>query len=589
MIMFFVLTCCCFSFPRDRLREVPETEINLEYTIQIDDADHSHFRIRLRISALPCRSLRLAMTQNYGQVPGLREIIPEIRIEQDGKKCTQVREISEFIWQIEQLSRSDILIDYKVNNRFPYSSLNMVRLPSRNEDHLCFPVASVFVQPEERYLSENKITIKKIRADFELPLGWIAATSWGTNRMSYDLDPPTLDTLNEGLIGLGRYRTYLLYVEGIAVETAILHPETEQYAGEINEAVEKALLAGRELFGFYPLSRFFALIQFVLDKPGQINGVALGSSISLNYGRKSNDEQWIRMKSHIFSEIFHHWNGTEGAPLSRAQNDHSLIWFTEGVTEFYRLKNMLACGLLTESVYFRLLSENYNRALRNPRLEDSLDKISRDYYSDPLAMSLTYNKGCCLAFALDLLIGHISGGEKSLDDLMRTMLDRHDFRVNRRCYSHGELDSSVKEILSEKYYASYKRLYGKGILTEFASVLSRAGLCLEKEQGGRLFFGVTNYSPRSGPPVVLEIDRGSPCYKAGIRENDVLLEINGCVLKDNSDIRRYLEGKSEDDWVELLVERNRRRLMIRTPWISYETKFEIKKKCAAQGHMNYAE
>jgi len=574
-VLFFSL--CLFLSMTGAKEGAIKNEVCLEYTVKILKEEPYHMHVKAQVSPVPTGHLGLAMTQNYGRVNKLKEIIPEITVVNADQKPLVTKKINEFLWEVDSREHDIIVIEYAVNTQFPYSSLNSVRLPYRDADHIYFPAASVFIHPEEKYLVENNISIRRIRVNFDLPKGWIAATSWGTNRVSYDLSPSSLENLNSGLVGVGGYRVDSFKIRELPVEVALLNswPVADK---KINRTVERALLAGYNLFGFFPVSKLFFLFQFIFDNPGQGSGNGMGWSLNLNYSRKQDSSDWLKESAHIFHEIFHLWNGTEAEPISRAQSDHSLIWFTEGITRFYQYKNMLRSGIISEEKYFQFLSEEFSQVYHSSRREDSLDQISEDYYSDQKAMTLTYSKGCCLAFALDSLLQHISSGQKSFDSLMKKMLEKYDFRLNRHCYTHQELDGVFREVLGERFYPSYERLYGKDSVQEFESILNAAGFQVEKYKDKRLYFGIINFGPPSGPFSAFEIDRESPAYRAGLREQDILLEIDGRPLHDIPDIKKALNGADEGESVNLVIERNGQKIKIRVPWASFETRFEIKRK-----------
>jgi predicted metalloprotease with PDZ domain len=557
--------------------------LEIEYTVSVEGKNAKYFKIRARISGIKTEFIQLRMTGNYGRVKRLEELIPRIVIFSRGKEITSIEKISEFLWNIPLGGYSEIEVDYEINSQFAYSNFNLVRLPYRDEHHLYFPSASALIFPAQSYLEENEIEIQGIKIKFLLPRGWKAATSWGIDDKVITVLPPSLDSLSTGLIGLGPYRTYSFKVQDMLVETAFLG-SSQVPDEEFNTVITKALESGCRLFGFFPFSRFFFLIHFIFDRPGQGSGNFLGWSSCLNYSRRFNGSDWIDKKTHIFHEIFHLWNGTEGPPLSRAQNDYSLIWFSEGVTRFYQYKNIFNSGLVSEQQFLDFIAEEFESAYHNSYRDEDIYRISEKYYTDREAFELIYSKGCCLAFVLDLRMKTRSGGKKSFDEVMRVLLERNDYRESGLPFTRDDLEVVLLDVLGEKGFSEYQMLCGRKFVSLFKNILSESGFILTRKKGRRLYFGVLNFGPPKGPVQVLLVDRESPAYSAGLRAGDILLKIDGQEINSVGSIRRLLEGISEDQYVQLEIERKGKRLKIMTLWPSYACEFEIKRKEKGEGN-----
>jgi len=558
---------------RETVQKNNHKGLKLDYKVTVDLENKKYFSIKAVISGIQTEFIAFRMTSNYGRVEKLEDLIPRITISGKGKEITGIEKIEGFLWKIP-LNTTEIIVDYIVNTQFPYSSLNMVRLPYRDDHHLYFPASSVFIFPDEQYLNENNVEIQKIRIQFELPAGWLAASSWGTDKLTFELDPPTLDTLMAGLVGVGYYSANSFTVNDLPVETAVLSGQGEYQDAEVTQAVKQGLKSAYSIFHFFPIPKFFAMVHFINEQPGRLNGNALGWSINLNGGRNLDRTQWLELASHIFAEIFHHWNGHV---LNRGE-DKSIIWFTEGVTNYYRVKNMLTSELITEEESFKFLSKELNRVFHSSRREDKLDELSRDYYSDRTAMDLTYSKGCCVTFALDLLIKKISSNQRSFDDVMKRMIERYNYEDNGHTYTHENVDETIKEILGDKYFTSYKKLYGENFISEFESVLKNNDLYLKKNKGRPLYFGILNFGPPDGQVKILSIDKESPAYAAGLRSGDILININGQKIRTASSIKEILETIPKNEPVKLMIIRNGKKISLDTLWDSFATEFVIKKK-----------
>jgi len=234
--------------------------------------------------------------------------------------------------------------------------------------------------------------------------------------------------------------------------------------------------------------------------------------------------------------------------------------------------------MINEKEFFDFMAQQFDKTYHNSLRELNLDEISRQYYFNKEAFELTYSKGCCAAFALDLLIKKISSDQKSFDDVLKLMVKRYNYKDNGHTYSHEEVDETIKEILEDKYFPSYKKLYRKDFVPEFCSILDKAGLSIQKKKGRRLYFGILNFGPPGGPVKVLSVDRESPGYAAGLRSGDILLEINGKRIESSASIKELVRNIPENEPVELTLERDGKKLKITTPWNSYATEFVIRKE-----------
>ncbi len=567
---------------------IPESKIShhlkLEYLISVVETDDKSFSIKAKISGIRTDKFLIRMTANYGRLEKVEELLPKLETTGQGEKISSIEKIDPFLWKISTEDISEIEIDYMINTQFPYSTLNMVRLPFRGQNYLYFPAASAFIHPDPEFLRSNRIIIEEIKLRFDLPENWTAATSWGTDAGIILIEPPEIDNLNSGLIGLGSYRTYSLKVKNLLLETAFLG-EGPAADDEFNQVIIEALNSGYKIFKFFPLNRFFALFHFVFEQPGQGSGNFLGWSTCLNYSRRFNDPRWLEKKSHIFHEIFHFWNGTNGPPLSRAQDDYSLIWFTEGITRYYQYKNMYTSRTINENEFFAFMAKQFETTYNNSLCELNLDEISRQYYSDRQAFELSYSKGCCLGFALDLHLQTVSKNKKSFDSVLQLLLEKRDFLKTGLHLTKKDIDKTLLEILGEKYFSVYLNLYGQGFLEQFKEIIDRAGLSLERRKGRLIYFGVLNFGPPGDEVKVLSVDRESPAYKNGLRAGDIILEINGQKLKSPASIKELVKNIPKNELTELTLRRNGKNLQIMTSWNSYATEFVISRNRGLQNEL----
>lgn len=139
-------------------------------------------------------------------------------------------------------------------------------------------------------------------------------------------------------------------------------------------------------------------------------------------------------------EYFHTWHVKRIKPavfqpydLSREAHTR-LMWVFEGITSYYDDLALHRSGLISVDSYLELLGETVTRVEQMPgRFKQSLadasfDAWTRHYRPDentPNACVSYYTKGALAALALDLRLRELSGGAKSLDDVMHALWERH--------------------------------------------------------------------------------------------------------------------------------------------------------------------
>jgi predicted metalloprotease with PDZ domain len=139
-------------------------------------------------------------------------------------------------------------------------------------------------------------------------------------------------------------------------------------------------------------------------------------------------------------EYFHTWNVKRIKPAAFSaydldrENYTSLLWAFEGFTSYYDDLALLRCGVVELKDWLELMAKTLSNVQRTPgRLrqtlaESSFDAWSKFYRPDensPNAVVSYYAKGALFALALDLKLRSASRSKVSLDDVMKTLWQRH--------------------------------------------------------------------------------------------------------------------------------------------------------------------
>jgi len=202
----------------------------------------------------------------------------------------------------------------------------------------------------------------------------------------------------------------------------------------------KIIDAEAGIFGGLPYPDRYLFILHLNDKSR--GGLEHRRSCALivprfSFVQKTPYEDFLLLVAH---EFFHLWNVKRVRPSAftpydwTRENHTRLLWAMEGLTSTYEVVTLLRAGLVTPQRFLEIWAERITQLLRTPgRLRTSLSQASFDawikhYRPDESTANTTvsyYLKGSIVGFLLDLELRRRSGGAKSLDDLVRTLFEKH--------------------------------------------------------------------------------------------------------------------------------------------------------------------
>lgn len=288
-------------------------------------------------------------------------------------------------------------------------------------------------------------------------------------------------------------------------------------------------------------------------------------------GMKDSTEGYRNFLGLASHEYFHAWNAKRIRPAAfvaydlTRENYTRLLWAVEGFTSYYDDLLVARAGLITEAQYLDALAKTMTTVMqRTSRLKQTLAESSFDawikYYRQdenaPNSVVSYYQKGALVAAALDLTIRHETGGDRSLDDVMRLLW--------RRCQKagaayRGVAETEIAEAAEEATglaLARHFRHWTEGTRDpDFEALLAPFGVHVERRPAVDpphfALLGVKTTSA-GGDCRIANVFDGSPAQSAGLSGGDTLIALGGLrVTPSNLDalLARYHPG----DAVEVLA------------------------------------
>jgi len=382
---------------------------------------------------------------------------------------------------------------------------------------------------------------------------------------------PDYDTLIDSPITAGNPEIHFFRVAGIPHYLV-----NEGGAGDWDGAraasdVEKFIEVCQTFWGSLPYQKYLFL-NMITEAGG---GLEHHNSVCMMTSRWSTSTRkaylgWLDLASH---EFFHVWNvkrlrQVELGPLDyENENYRRCLWVAEGVTDYYASLIVRRAGLSTPQEYLTGvnseggLSGIIQKLQTTPgRLAQSLEEASFDawiklYRPDENTINTTisyYTKGTVVAWLLDARIRRVTGGAKSLDDLMRLAYARWS---GERGFTAQEFKAAAEEIAG----VSLREFFSRNVETagelDYSEALEWFGLRFKtsSSEGRKGWFGIET-KVDGGRLVVTKIPRSTPAWIAGINVDDEILALDDYRVKPDQFSKRlenYLPGRE----VSVLVAR----------------------------------
>jgi len=381
------------------------------------------------------------------------------------------------------------------------------------------------VRGQERGLHELRI---------ELPSGWRAATALeedaggGWSATSYE-------QIIDGPIECGRFveataraagRSYRIVVDGAPSVPA-----------RFVEDVARIAAAEARIAGAPPYHRYVVVVHLA-DEAGRVAALEHAASTSIIVPRKSfaDPDAYDELIYVVAHELFHAWNAKRLRPaelvpydLLHAQLSRSL-WITEGLTEYFAHRAMLAAGRWNRAAYLAHVSDEAARADEAARVGLSVEQAAELTWQPPDDTAddwdAYYARGHLIALAVDAAMRVRTGGKHTLDEVLRgELLDAE------RAGGIAPIDSArlarAVDALAPGAGALLTRSVNEANETPLVrAAIAAIGLSLQCAASARVVAGFS--AEREGDSLrVAAVGDGGPADLAGLKPGDRILSLDG--------------------------------------------------------------
>ena len=466
------------------------------------------------------------------------------------------RKIDKATWRIETAASAESQKTVRVSYRV-YANELATQTSHLDATHAYFNGASLFM-----YVPGSVNRPHRIK--FITPEGWRVTTPLA---LKSDADgyytASDYDRLVDSPTEIGAHKLLEFAVRGKPHRVAIWGQyefDDNRLMNDLSKIVEE----GAKIFGGLPYDHYTFIVHV---QPGIGGGTEhLNSNVSMTRPEAFKSERgykgFLGLESH---EYFHHWNVKRIRPLALGPFDYQRenytrgLWVSEGVTSYYGDLLLRRAGLIGVNEYLDGLANTIAGYDQTPgRFEQSAESASFDAWiklyrpdenSVNSAMSY-YTKGELLGMMFDVEIRALTGNAKSLDDVMRLLLENHG--LPKPGFTDAELKAAFEKVAGVDLTNFWSRFVAGRDEIDFAAYFNKAGLQLTKgyRPGSPYATGKTDKpgalgirARASGDRVVVaNVVAGSPAYEGGVNTGDELVAIDGKKIDADNGVER--QGQS---------------------------------------------
>jgi predicted metalloprotease with PDZ domain len=370
---------------------------------------------------------------------------------------------------------------------------------------------------------------------------------------------PSYDALVDAPVELGAFEEFQL--EGGVPRVRIVVHGDGWRREVLAEAARRIVAYETQLMGGAPFDEYLFLYHVGSAAKGAGGGMEHANSTAI-FAESAGSLPGL--SAH---EFFHLWNVKRIRPQSLEPVDYTheqwtrALWFAEGVTNTYGAYTLVRSGLWGRKQFYEDLATQITELGSHPARhwksaeEASLDAWLEKYalYRRPEFSISYYNKGQILGVLLDILIRDATDNRSSLDDVLRAL--NEDFARRGRFYRDTADIRAIAERVAGRSLEEFFTRYVAGTdELPCADYLGRAGLLLKAHGRSRAELGFWPARGPDGMTVATRIDPGSSAQQAGVREGNVLLQLDGSPFPRNA--VRWLREHRAGETVALRLRRD---------------------------------
>jgi predicted metalloprotease with PDZ domain len=533
----------------------------INYVLRLDSADVSGFDVEMRLRNVS-DTFRVAMAAHPEYDDRFWRFVDGMRAEAPHGGASITREDSA-VWRVIAPG-SEVIVRYRI--RLPASEGG-----TRASWRPFLSATGALAGGPHTFMYVVSAPLAPAHVRVEAPRSWEIATGLVPTSDDRTFFAPSADVLVDSPILAGRFRSWHYAIDGTP-HRVVYWPlpsatpfDTAAFVSSLERLSREAVV----LFGRAPYREFTFLFQ-----DGAYGGLEHANSAALG----TPSEQLARGQAELLGEAAHEylhtWNlvrirPAERGPISYRQGGQSRgLWWSEGLTMYYADVLARRAGIPTvDSTRIGHVERLLARYLFNPgNARVSAERAGlAEYGASPGTLGdydpSVHTQGELLGTVLDLVVREATNDRRSIDDVMRIMMERHAGRVG---FTGRDIERAVTTVCAcavRPIFDAYVRGAGAIDVDRYLSAIGlRSRVTWEpvlNAQGApspdlRLF----SWQPDGETSLALLITNPASAWgRAGLHTGDRLISFDGEPIANPRELRGALMRVGIGDTVRIEVKR----------------------------------
>jgi predicted metalloprotease with PDZ domain len=536
------------------------TQPVVSYTLRVDAGDLSGLDVELRLRNAR-DTFRLAMVAHPEYDDRYWRYVEALRVETPHGAATVTREDSA-LWRVVAAG-GEALVRYRIH------------LPPAESPRAAWrpflAATGGLVGGPHSLLYVVGATLAPSHVTLELPPGWQIATGLEPTLDPHTFFAPSVGVLVDSPLLVGRLRSWRFAVDGVPHRVVYWQlPDAAPFdTAELVGGIERLTRQAVALFGRAPYRDYSFLLQ-----DGAYGALEHRSSVTLGAPSAELARDPSALLGEIAHEYFHTWNlmrihpaeygDVSYRPPRRARG----LWWSEGLTMLYADLLLRRAGLpvfdSTRVAHLEALIGRYLASPGNSRFSpESVSVVAYGVAPGSLGdySASTHLQGELLGAMLDLIVRDATSGARSIDDVMRAMLERFS---GERGFGGRDVEQTVAGVCGctvRPFFEAHVR--GRRPI-DFDRYLRPIGMrarvswtqALDRDGRPAADLRVSAWQPPGENALSLVISNPASVWgRAGLHSGDRLVTLNGAAVPSWEEFRGLRSRLKAGDTVTVEVRR----------------------------------